>query len=289
MLYFYEKIYENHIEGVVYMSKSTLAHMRRIIDVKKTQAGVVSMKDEKKSTKQYEMFFLRDDNRKKIDSSHVEKIRKSIECKNLLHIRPIVVNSKMEVMDGQHRLKAAQLLGTEVYYEVCEELDINDIVYLNTSKSWILADFLNFHVKNGKEEYIKLNSFIQSEKITFKMAISIFVGESFNKKEVFRSGGFQFEEGSTRIYIQMCQSVTQHLYEVKGKFSWIGSGKFWKALFALFQHEEFDYKTWDKNLRNLAFRMSARVSLQDYIKMVQEIYNYKLSKKIDLMKLPTTD
>ena len=38
-------------------------------------------------------------------------------------MRPIVVNKKMEVMDGQHRLMAAKQLGVEIYYQEEKNLE----------------------------------------------------------------------------------------------------------------------------------------------------------------------
>src|ERR1700692_632576 len=112
-------------------------------------------------TTDYSIFKFRDDNREKISELHVIRLLESIKKKNLLDLRPITVNSKMEVMDGQHRLLAAERLNTPIFYEIREELDSKDIVILNVSKSWNNYDFLNFHLKSNNSNYIKLKEFMK--------------------------------------------------------------------------------------------------------------------------------
>ena len=99
-------------------------------------------------TKNYEMFKFREDNRLKIDQSHVNKLINSIQSRNLLDMRPIIVNSDYEILDGQHRLLAAKNLGVEIYYEIEEKLEHKDIILMNVAKSWAVCDYMNYFVKN---------------------------------------------------------------------------------------------------------------------------------------------
>jgi hypothetical protein len=45
------------------------------------------------NTKNYSMFKFRADNREKISDGHVEKLVESIKTRNLLEMRPIIVNA----------------------------------------------------------------------------------------------------------------------------------------------------------------------------------------------------
>lgn len=53
---------------------------------------------------------------REIDDKHVKRLAKSIARKNLLYIRPLIVNEKMQIIDGQHRLAAAKEIKATVYY-----------------------------------------------------------------------------------------------------------------------------------------------------------------------------
>ena len=71
---------------------------------------------------------------------------------------PILVNNKMEVIDGQHRLEAAKKAGVPVKYINMGAKDINVVCELNTtSHVWTTDDYLNRYVALGNENYIKFN------------------------------------------------------------------------------------------------------------------------------------
>lgn len=64
-------------------------------------------------TREYRKFKLIKGNRI-VDENHVRALMKSMRNKDLLI--PIAVNSKMEVLDGQHRLEARKRLAYDVPY-----------------------------------------------------------------------------------------------------------------------------------------------------------------------------
>ena len=54
-------------------------------------------------TNKYDLFKRIESNRE-VNPAHLKKIEKSISEKNFLHLYPIIVNERMEIIDGQHRL-----------------------------------------------------------------------------------------------------------------------------------------------------------------------------------------
>ena len=112
-----------------------------------------------KETTNYDMFKFREDNRKEISNVHVRVLVRSITHNNMLKYKPILVNSKMEVLDGQHRLLAAKEIGVPIFYEVEKDMDIKSIISLQTQKAWTTTDYINAYAKNGYEDYIKLSDF----------------------------------------------------------------------------------------------------------------------------------
>ena len=49
-----------------------------------------------------------------LDRKTVDKLKKSIKNQGLMN--PIMVNQKLEIIDGRHRLKACEELGVAVKY-----------------------------------------------------------------------------------------------------------------------------------------------------------------------------
>jgi hypothetical protein len=67
---------------------------------------------------------------------------------------PIVVNEKMEVIDGQGRLEALQELGLPVEYVIAQGATIDDCVSLNVKQSnWRHIDYIKCFADMGRGDY----------------------------------------------------------------------------------------------------------------------------------------
>lgn len=117
-------------------------------------------------TTDYGMFKYIPQNRKTI-SNHVLNLANSIKSKNLIKDFPILVNSNMEILDGQNRLQALQQLGLPVWYKIASEMQIDDISLVNTvSKKWSMEDYLHQYISKGFTDYIKFKDFLDWANIT---------------------------------------------------------------------------------------------------------------------------
>lgn len=97
------------------------------------------------ATTDYSLFQVRQGNRP-VRPNLVKQLAISIEQENLLHTRPLVVNHHMEILDGQHRLAAAKLLGVPVYYCVVGSDDA--ISLLNATQArWQIRDFVHLYAQ----------------------------------------------------------------------------------------------------------------------------------------------
>lgn len=122
-----------------------------------------------KQTRDYSLFQVVEGNRA-IRKRHVQDIAESIGKKNLLPYNPIIVSEKMEVIDGQHRLKAAEQQNVPVYYTVMKSGNLSDAQVLNNSmKQWNMRNFVESYVQRGNPEYKKLLDFSDD----YNMAITI--------------------------------------------------------------------------------------------------------------------
>jgi hypothetical protein len=66
----------------------------------------------------------------------------------------LTVNENYEIIDGQHRFKAAQELGLPVNIIICPGYSIKDVQRLNANqKEWKLIDYLDGFCEEGETEY----------------------------------------------------------------------------------------------------------------------------------------
>jgi len=235
-----------------------------------------------KKSKNYEMFIFRDDNREKIDQTHVRKLMHSIEMRNLLEFRPIVVNEKMEVIDGQHRLLAAKALGIEIYYEIQKNIEITDIIPLNVAKNWTFSDYLNFYVKNKNEHYVKLKEIMTTYNLSIKIALRICSNDNIETLHSnFRSGNFVFQDKNIEHDMNLAWDTVNCIRRFNGYSPYALSGRFWLSMLKLFKHPDFSEKRWRTNMEILVSKFGPKSNIKAFDEMFLEIYNYRNSSKLD--------
>jgi hypothetical protein len=107
-----------------------------------------------------------------INKLRVEKLAERIKQKNLLADYPILVNDKMEVIDGQTRLEAARLLGCAIYYRHAEAgLEVIDIARANQATTpWKWEDYLEFYAGQGIQGYIELRELWRANRTGLSLA-----------------------------------------------------------------------------------------------------------------------
>lgn len=98
-------------------------------------------------TRDYKQFKVLQENRNP-NESNVTKLMQSMSEKQIA--APIIVNEKLEVIDGQHRLEACRRAELPVYYLIIEGLTGDDCMVLNQNQaSWSGKDYLNFFKQTG--------------------------------------------------------------------------------------------------------------------------------------------
>ena len=235
-------------------------------------------------TNNYDMFVFRVDNREKgIDQSHVRALIQSIKARNLLELRPILVNKNMEIIDGQHRLMAAKELGVDIYYNVEKNLVATDIILMNTNKNWSMGDFLNFYVQNDYVEYKKLAEFMLKNEITLRVALNICMGNMHNVQKDFKQGKLIFETVPAQEDVELCRQTIAVIKKNIGFSKFIESGKFWKAMLLLFRHKDFSLAKWFNNLEKMIGRMAPKATTKDYCRLLMEIYNWHNPDRINIL------
>jgi len=140
---------------------------------------------------------------------HLTKLVKSIDENDMLEANPIIVNERMYVLDGQHRLLAAEKLGVPIYYVVVQIGGIGEVQLLNSNlRAWTMQNFLDSYVERGIEPYVKLSEFIDRTGLSIGLALLLFTGGKLRsgngEKPItdFKNGDFkgEFKEFAEDVY-----------------------------------------------------------------------------------------
>lgn len=106
-------------------------------------------------TTDYTIFKHADGNRP-VDERRVTKIMNSIQAVGWV-TQPIIVNEKMEVIDGQGRLAALERLKMPVDYVIQDGATIRTAQVMNaTSTSWGRSDYIRSYAEIGLKSYQRL-------------------------------------------------------------------------------------------------------------------------------------
>lgn len=106
-------------------------------------------------TKDYSIFKRLPGNRD-IPESRISKIVASIQEVGWIH-NPIIVNEKMEVVDGQGRLTALQRLHLPIEYIIAPGIGNKECICMNMNMvNWTVPDFIKSYAEQGDENYQRL-------------------------------------------------------------------------------------------------------------------------------------
>lgn len=233
------------------------------------------------STTDYEVFKCNERNRR-LDRANLAAIEQSIRNKNLLHERPILIDKDFYIIDGQHRLEVAKALDLPIYFIISENVELKDMIALNNcQKGWNIANYLNYYVMVGEEEYIKLNDFIKKSGIQINIAIKLLNGNrSLNFFKNFREGRYKFptkeeyEEAENKNFL--IKDVIEFIKKkTSGPKIYLGRVTFYGALVDFFNCKSFNYETFKKKLHYKLDFLRPCTKQCEYVRIFKEIYNWK--------------
>ena len=237
-------------------------------------------------TKNYSMFKKVRGNRD-VDPVHVARIVKLIAQRDTKN--PIIVNKKMEVLDGQHTLEARKQLGLDVYYLISESTDALDVAAMNTGKrNWGLKNHLDMHCDRGKPDYQIVRSKMIQYKTPIGETIALMLGQAQVKNEVtqdFKLGKFKIPAGGLANFdkvakelVQISKSIDPFAKQIKRQLI--------RAYMIISKHKDWNFERLKAAMKSKGGKLSAVTSRDEYIEQIEKIYNGGLikSKKIDLVR-----
>lgn len=223
---------------------------------------------------EYDQFKLISGNR---DIRYNKKLEESILKDGIL--RPIAVNSNMEILDGQHRYTIAKNHNLPLPYFVTVSRVIDDIIDLNNAAhKWKVIDYVHKYKEEGLHDYLLLEDMILNNK-NIAIADLVSAAQGYLKKNYtamnkVKNGSFSYknyEEFS--IYVDLFK---EFIYKTRIKPN---TGVF-MAFFSVVTIKKIDFYYFIervnlKDVRNkiLGIRDSAKLT-----KIFVEAYNYNLKE-----------
>lgn len=225
---------------------------------------------------------------------HVKRLSDSIRVYGM-KCNPILVNEKMQVIDGQHRLLAAKETGSFVYYIIVNGYKLDDVHTLNLNqKNWAKKDFMEGYANMGIKPYINLKRFVEkNEDYAFTDCIAFCSNASTGNKssnyDKYRNDGKSynisqiFEEGTWlgKDFI-IAQEWANKIRVIKPYYTNYNRSTFVGTMITLFSNENFDFNEFMHKLRIQPTALVDCANREQYKTLIEDIYNYKSRNKISL-------
>ena len=250
------------------------------------------MKDEKVAynvytTNDYSIFKRLPGNRD-IPESRISKIVESIQSIGWVH-NPIIVNEKMEVIDGQGRLTALQRLKMPVEYVVAPGAGNKECIYMNMNMvNWKLPDFVKSYAEQGNENYQRLLSLMERYANGNLNIISTALYRiSKAKLRDIKEGALQLTEEQYKAAIPRLEYIKPLLDKLDPKKLPGSIIMLMQTLVYYYDYEEVDKERLLYSVEKYIYNASPWVNNIDCEKEIENAYNYGLGleKKICIAHL----
>lgn len=233
------------------------------------------------ATKNYKLFSRSDENRSLNEHKH-RRLLNSMKKSGFLKACPIIVKrdaaGKLIVIDGQHRLYFAELLGLVVYYIEFVDGDINVPELNSTGVPWIVRDYAELWASKGVNEYVTGLEFCDRHQIPVSLGFSMLAGTTrySNIKNVFISGKFKVKEED---YANRVADLYSRMLSLSPELK---RSTFVEACMSVCRVDDFDANRLVANAKRCREKLVAYSTYDAYLSMLEEVYNFGRAKLVGL-------
>ena len=203
-----------------------------------------------------------------IKTQHVNNIFKSMQKERLFS--PLIVNEKMEIIDGQHRFKAQQMLKVSIPFIIKEGYGKRETQILNHNASnWTLDDALHTYCTDKIEDYLIFNEFKNTYKFANRECLNLLSGtKKTSYEDIFRAGKFKITDypGAVEKAVKITQIAPyfEHYYR----------RNFVTAMLVCFDNNNYNHKQFLRKLEYQSTKLVKCVSEVAYLDLIENIYDY---------------
>jgi hypothetical protein len=221
---------------------------------------------------------------------HINRLIYSIN-KYGMKCNPILVNERLEVIDGQHRLEAAKSANTFVYYIIVNGYSLTEVHTLNLNqKNWAKTDYMEGYANMGIEPYVKLREFtLKNDDFSFSTCLALCTNVS-KSSHAYLAGQIKheyvFEEGTwIGKDFNLAQDWANKIRMVGTYYDGYDRTAFIRAFIPLFSNDKFDFSEFMHKLRLQPSALVDCVNSDQYRTVIEDIYNWRSRNKINLRML----
>ena len=223
-----------------------------------------------------------------IPEFRISKIVESIQTIGWIH-NPIIVNEKMEVIDGQGRLTALQRLDMPVEYIVAEGAGNKECIYMNMNMvNWKLPDFIKSYAEQGNVNYQRLLKLMETYANGNLDVISTAVYRlSRSKHRDIKKGTLQLTQEQYEAAIPRLEYVQPLINSIDVKKLPGSFIRLIQTVIYYFDYDEVDKDRLAYSVEKYMYNATPWVSNEDCEEAVETAYNHgiQLEKKIFIAHL----
>jgi len=214
-----------------------------------------------------------------VNPGHVKKLVRSYSLnknKDLYLSRPVLVNEKYEVIDGQHRIAAFKILGLAVPYVIVADTGVELVREINSAQEdWKLINYIESFIKEGNEHYIELMDFSSKHDLPPLLAARL-LGETkwaTSVSRMLKSGAFQIKNlPQAEEVVAAISSFRPHTVR-----------QIWRSTLLVEQVKKLislgiDWERMENKLQTCPDRIVFCDRAGDYLHVLETIYNYDIAR-----------
>lgn len=215
-----------------------------------------------------------------LNEAKVKKIMNAIsDGVNILKYAPIIVNEKMEIIDGQHRFMVSKQLKENVWYVIQEQADLSIVPAINSNSSnWKKIDFLNSYCDMGKQAYILIRELTEQFHGLQIMSAATMIHsgkiQDTIAKEHFKDGLIckNFEAQTLKVLYMLndFSLYTQNPF----------SSRFISVMNQLHNNGKYDHAHMCTKLNESGYKIEELKSDKTIITNMEAIYNHKMKSRL---------
>ena len=235
-------------------------------------------------TQNYDIFKRLAGNRP-IIPSHVLQLVNSMRDHDLFV--PIIVNEKLQIIDGQHRVEARRELKLPVPYIVGRGMDLADVQKLNTTaKHWSSDDYARSFIEQGNVHYMTYMEFRTTWDLPHEASVMMLAGRGAKAmRKAFVTGEFRVTD------LEGARKMASILHS-RIKPQWLRGWKdtqFLRALYIANMRIGWDMDRFVAGVEANRSMLDIYRSVDQYLLMIEEIFNSTPGRKVPIRygKAPT--
>lgn len=212
-----------------------------------------------------------------LNPQHVNRLASSIEVNGYL-VNPIIVNQNYYCIDGNHRLAAARIANSPIYYFIVNDYNLQQVHVLNQNqKNWTTADFLEGYAAMGIRDYIILKDFLDRHDC-FNIGDCIAMCSN-----ITNSKGDTFKDGMWKVRnMAQAERAAENLKLLEAYYEGYTTSTFVGAMLSLFKNKNFIFKEFIAKLKLQPTALIDCKRREQTIALIEQIYNYRRKDKVNL-------